>query len=450
MTFHFGSLIKLSPDYIMKKKGIIAGIFILLTVLQGLFLVYFNRDPLRGDAINYYEISQNILTKGSSTLLGEPNVRRPPLYPFFLATIFYIFGNKVLFAQIAQIILISSTCFLIYFLGKLLFSEKAGVCAALLLSLHPVIIASSYPILTEGLSIFLVVLVAFVLTHAVIENNVKLVCLSGVFLGITTLVRPVLIFFPFFFTFLIFKRIVLGKRVRFIVALIVPFLIILSAWTVRNYARTKLFIPIALGGDLELWNGSYLPGRGYSDHPKTIERRDVLYQLFEWKSKESHEYRNSNKAEYYVYYLEMKEFRKDALKSVIEHPFEYIALFPEKVLRLYLGSYSFMFGIKEHFSDFFSSVHGRVINHYFLKLIMKLILIIFSTGLFILAAVGVCVNFSNSRFFVILSLLIYWTIFFLVFSPITRYSIPVIPLLILSAVGGTVTVFFKKRPQDNG
>ena len=179
----------------MKYKLLLV-LFLISFILQSVFIFTFKEDPLAADGSDYYEISQNILHKQASILGGYLNLRRPPVYPFLLAIIFFLFGNQLIAAQLFQAVLIALVPVIIYLLGRLIFNEKTAVIGAVLTCFNPVLLASSFYILTEALTIFLVTLAALLLTKAFLSEKKSLFLICGILIGIITLARPVLIVFP--------------------------------------------------------------------------------------------------------------------------------------------------------------------------------------------------------------------------------------------------------------
>lgn len=426
-------------------------VFIISFTLQLIFILSFNSflkepDIITHDAVVYYETAQNILHKGSAILSGEVNVRQAPFYSFYLAVIFYLFGNNIIFVQLSQALLIALTCMVILKLGSMVFNKRIGFVAAMSVAVNPVMVASSFYLLSESLLIFLLSISVFLLTNAFMREKTCLFILSGLLIGLFTLTKAVLILFQFFLVFILLFSFKFSKAIKYAVFLVIPAILVVSVWTVRNYYHTKLFIPVALGGELELWNGSYIPGEGYSDHPKLKEERHKIYEEFMQKNRISPEYlQKGGGKQYNLHYLTMQDFRRQALKNISEHPFKFMSLFPKKIYYLYIGSYSFLFGIKESFHTLLFGNNNNYISWRIPKLFFKAGLLLLSMVIFILSIVGMAKNFNNRKFIIILSIIVYWSLFFSLFSPITRYGMPVVPLLILTAVSASINLFKERK-----
>lgn len=422
-------------------------VFVTSFVLQLVFIAAFNSllkepDIIVADTVIYYEVAQNILHTGSALLYSEINVERPPFYPFFLAAVFYIFGNKIIFVQLFQAFLIALSCVVILNLGRIIFNKKVGFLSAMLVAVNPVIVASSFYLLMEAVLIFLLSILAFVLTKAFIKEKTFFFVLSSLLIALITLTKPILILYPFFIAFILILYYKSSKAIKYSALLIFPALLVISAWTIRNYYHTKLFIPVTLGGGIELWNGSYIPGEGYSDHPKTNEQRHKIYTEFMAKNRLSEDYlKNGKGTDYYLYHLAMQDFQREAIVNITTHPFRYLSLVPKKIIYLYVSSYSFLFKIKEPFNTFLFRGDNRSIAWRIPKLLFKSCLLLLSTIIFVFCLIGIIQNLNNRKFLAIFSIILYWSLFFSFLSPISRYGIPVSPLMILTAANSIVNLF---------
>lgn len=81
-------------------------------------------------------------------------VGRGPVYVYFLAFLFKIFGTGFTAARVAQMALGSVNCILVYFLGKKIFSRSVGLISALICSTYGVLIYFDAEFLYVGLAIF--------------------------------------------------------------------------------------------------------------------------------------------------------------------------------------------------------------------------------------------------------------------------------------------------------
>ena len=86
------------------------------------------------DGANYFRTAQAIVAgdlRGGSQVFWQP-----PLYPYFLAALFALCGPSMPAVYVAQSALGALSCLLVHFIGRRLFSFRAGVCASLLMAFY--------------------------------------------------------------------------------------------------------------------------------------------------------------------------------------------------------------------------------------------------------------------------------------------------------------------------
>ena len=211
-------------------------------------------SPLRADTRDYYMYAYNLRHKQSysrdiSSLTDveypvTPDAVRSPGYPLFLSI--FVDGppdnrtiSKIVFAQmiLSTLILVLAFCLYTRFL-----SDFWAVAALLLTALSPhLIVANSY-LLTETLFCLLLVLSGWLLCLFFLRPSLALAAVSGLVLGVATLIRPGLQYFPFLVAVIWSVHYGRRKGFYFVSVLLLGYLVILSPWMIRNL---KLFHSIS-------------------------------------------------------------------------------------------------------------------------------------------------------------------------------------------------------------
>src|SRR2546422_4498409 len=88
---------------------------------------------LVGDARGYDEWAQRI---AGGDWIGRDVFYQAPLYPYFLASIYWIAGRSPTLVRIAQAVIGSCSCVLIAAAARRLFSARAGLLAGLMLAVY--------------------------------------------------------------------------------------------------------------------------------------------------------------------------------------------------------------------------------------------------------------------------------------------------------------------------
>lgn len=200
--------------------------------------------------------------------IGEEAFFRAPLYPYFLAIIYKIFGHNYYLPRLIQFIMGSMSCIFIYLIGREMFNRRVGLIASLVASFYGIFIYFEGELLLTFLVTFLLLASFLMLLHAYKNPTRKKWFVSGLLLGLSATARPnTLILIPFVLLWLWFvlargahgfaKGVVLRRGLLFFSGS----LLIISPVLVRNYAVGKDFVPIASQGGINF----YIGNNPYSD-----------------------------------------------------------------------------------------------------------------------------------------------------------------------------------------
>lgn len=238
-----------------ESKRLIIIFFIALSLRLVLFLAVgsWNDEVLKErifnpDAKGYHNIAINLLENNAFSSKESPpyipNIFRTPIHPFFIASVYTLFGYKPYIAIFFQLIIGSITCILTYKIGKTAFNEKIAFLASLLMALEYSSILYSNMLLTETLFTFLFITHIYFLIKFIKENNNKMLVYSSVLLGISTLCRPISIYFFIFLIpvfFLHFRKSLRKGTLRYAILTLIFFLTV-TPWMVRNYQVSGKFM----------------------------------------------------------------------------------------------------------------------------------------------------------------------------------------------------------------
>jgi Flp pilus assembly protein TadD/4-amino-4-deoxy-L-arabinose transferase-like glycosyltransferase len=132
----------------------------------------------------------------SGDLPREP-FYQDPLYPYFLALIYRVFGHSYLTVYLIQLLLGVGLLLLIYDTARRLFDRRAAIVAALIAALYKPFIFYESQIEKTALAVFLVGLFIWMLVRALGSSRLLWPLFSGITLGLAVLTRGnVLLFAP--------------------------------------------------------------------------------------------------------------------------------------------------------------------------------------------------------------------------------------------------------------
>ena len=233
---------------IMLKKHYPILLIGLLGVFVGLSFVYLGPDlPISSDFWDVYKPAAESLSEGNGFGLyeGAPNIKAMAVFPILLATVFYFGGGIREFAALQSLFLAGIGIFA-YLLSCLYLSRKIAFLAALNIMLWPYFILYTKLVYTEVIFVFFLILSIYFLSRFIRENTYKYAILSGIFLGVATLTRAIIFLLPFwiFLSYLLLRKESMKEYFSWKKwgILLVSFIIVLSPWLVRNYMHYNTFV----------------------------------------------------------------------------------------------------------------------------------------------------------------------------------------------------------------
>lgn len=189
---------------------------------------------------------------------------RAPLYPYFLALIFRLFGPDFLAVRLIQACLGSVTAMLIYGLGSRLGGRRVGLVAGVIAAIYGPLIYFDGELLIETLYLPLVSGSLLLALHA-IDAGAPLVtplrrftiwAISGLLMGLAAIARPnILIFAPVLIGWIGWEL----KSWRWLkpsAVWVIAFIIPVAVVTVRNGVVGGEYVLIASQGGVNFWIGN--------------------------------------------------------------------------------------------------------------------------------------------------------------------------------------------------
>ncbi len=259
----------------MKEKIII---ILILIVALGLRLLYINsvldNIPV-SDEKDYNELALS-LSSGKGYVYPDrgPTSRTAPLTAAFFALVYMIFGYNIIIARIAQALVGTLTCFIMYVLGKQIFNEKVGLASAATAAIYPSFITFSGSLFSETLLIFLLVMSTYLLLKkdGILSMNSFL---SGLCFGLATLSRPSVILLPLFIFFMVafFKKGASRETSKKILIVTVTMFIVIMPWTIRNYRVHKKFVLVNTQLGYAILASYLYPDRGFGFQDAELQDR---------------------------------------------------------------------------------------------------------------------------------------------------------------------------------
>ncbi|NMC20077.1 MAG: hypothetical protein GYA33_06605 [Thermogutta sp.] len=201
-----------------------------------------------GDSVSYWHLAR-AAAQGEPFRYGDyGRVFRTPGYPLLLAPLFLMAGESPPFFAARALGAVLGTLGVIATgrLGKLLWGDRAGWCAAFVAAVHPECVLSSVPILSEAAfcPVWVIHLACLAALLQVAESRAAwtwAVC-AGLTAGAAAVIRPsALLWLPFVFSvLLLMDRKALPPHL--LAAAGCAAIAVLLPWWIRNYSATGRWI----------------------------------------------------------------------------------------------------------------------------------------------------------------------------------------------------------------
>jgi tetratricopeptide (TPR) repeat protein len=356
--------------------------------------------------------------------LGREIFYQSPLYPYFMGTIYRLFGYDPMYVRGVQAVFGSLGCVLVAWAGSVFFSPKTGIVAGVLLALYPPAIFFDGLIQKASLDLLLMSLTLALLAQFLARPRMVWAVLAGASLGLLILNREnARLMYPVTIGWfaLYFREAAWGRRALWAASVTAGVALVLLPVGVRNYRVGGEFLlttaqlgPNFYIGNHEGASGLYEPlieGRAHTVH----ERVDAVRLAEEARG------RQLSPAEVSDYW------RDRALQYIRQNPTEWLRLMGWKALLTF------------HDLELVDS-EGIEVYTRFSWLLWALSW--FSFGLVVpVAVVGLWATRQQWRQLAILYvLLIGFAASVVLFFVFARYRYPLLPILMLFAAAALVAL----------
>jgi 4-amino-4-deoxy-L-arabinose transferase-like glycosyltransferase len=226
---------------------------------------------LEADAVYYYVTARNVaLGVGYVLPDGRFLGSVPPLFPYFLAGVFKIFGVGVAQAVAAQALVGAATAVVVYFTARAYFDGRVAAWAAALFAAYPFYIWASSVVLTEALTTLLLAASLWAYYYAA-RGSTAAGGGAGLLLAATALCRSsfLAVGVPLVVALAFFRTGGWRTRLRVVAAAAVVFAALTGLWAYRNYRLLGVPTPATLNGARIFYEGNFRAGEGR--YPSSVE-----------------------------------------------------------------------------------------------------------------------------------------------------------------------------------
>ena len=408
-------------------------IFLFALLLRSIYLLEIKDigvfSLLLGDAKSYATWAREI---SSGHWLGNKVFYQAPLYPYFLAVYYYVFGQNPFVIRLIQILLGATACLLIARAGRHFFSNQVGLLSGLLLALYPTAIFFDGLIQKAVLNLFFMTLLLYLLGRNHKQPSGKLWFACGMVLACLGLTRENALILAVPITLWLLHHFRGEDRKRWIV------------WSCLFFLGLSIVLfPVALrnkivGGDFALTTAQFGPNFYMGNHHNAGGMYEPLRAgRGNWKYEQQDAVALAEKA--VGHKLSPNEvsryWSQKTLDEILANPTDWIYLMGKKWLLLW------------NFIE-----NGDTESQYAYE-IWSTVLTVLGSFLHFgviasLAFFGICITAKDYRQLWLLYLLVmFYSIGVTLFFIFARYRLPLVPLLVLFAAAGMVQGFLLLRKQ---
>jgi tetratricopeptide (TPR) repeat protein len=229
--------------------------------LRLLYLLDIRHNPFFYDPIlDLYAYDSWAQQLAAGHWLGDHVFYQSPLYPYFLAVIYFLCGHKLLLVYLLQALLGSLDCLLIAAIGTRLFERRVGILAGFLAALYKPFLFYDGLLLKTFLEVLLLDLSLWLLLLTCAKRRLGLALLAGLALGLGALGRDnYLALAPFLAVWLFFAlaknpiKLRLGLAALFLAG----FCAIVALTAYRNYRVGHDLVLITSQGGQNFYIGNH-------------------------------------------------------------------------------------------------------------------------------------------------------------------------------------------------
>lgn len=204
--------------------------------------------------------------------------RRSPLYPFMIAGIYKSFGEHAILVQLAQALLFAGTSVIAFDIGRRVYNVRTGLLAGALCAVHPALLRYVADFHLETLFTFLLTASVLLGVRFYERPSAGRASAFGFLCALTALTKAVAVLFPPLFLLCWWISLKRSRSTTPTRSLVLPVAVMLgtmaltiSPWTVRNYVVTGHFVPISTG-----FSDAFLRGYVFSK-PEYATLRQLPY-----------------------------------------------------------------------------------------------------------------------------------------------------------------------------
>jgi len=259
----------LPPRWWRQERVLIAALCLLAFLIRAIYVLSLENRIFWYDGQEYSRLALGLLEHGRYVnALDHPSAFWPPGYPLLLAVVYKLFGQSTHGVCLVQSLVSALTVALVYLLGRRLVGRRAAILATLATAIYPLYIYSSGAFFPVTLQVALLAGVILLAQITVERGSWVAAAAGGLLAGWAALTAASAL--PAAMVVLLWlvwtggagragARSPRRQGVGLALVFLLPVLLLVGAWTLRNDRVLGRPIPVSTNGGYNLWLGNY-PG----------------------------------------------------------------------------------------------------------------------------------------------------------------------------------------------
>ncbi|BCZ44217.1 hypothetical protein psyc5s11_02840 [Clostridium gelidum] len=220
-------------------------------------------EKFDNDDVKYIRSAWNLI---DNKILSYENIKESTVYimpglTFVLAFFMMIFGKMqgIVAFKIFQLILQAGSIYLIFLIGRKVFSSRVGLIASIIDVIYVPELFVVNTILMECICKFLFLLLIYISIYAIKTKSSKLYIAGGIIWAISCLFKPTMAGYPIVILFMWIKsKYKFSEILKYTTLVLIIFCTIMSPWWVRNYKEFNSVIPFTKSTGNPFLQGTFI------------------------------------------------------------------------------------------------------------------------------------------------------------------------------------------------
>jgi hypothetical protein len=376
------------------------------------------------DPYYFGEMGKSIARGDGFAQYGVLIQRRAPLYPLMIGGIYSVFGEQPMLVLAAQALLLAGTAVLIFDIGRGLFNERTGLIAGVLCALHPMLLRYVGDLQLETLLTFLFTATVWAAVRFYATPTVASGALVGLCAALASLTKAVAFPYPFLLaaaivvSALIWRRHGSAARIPWsgLAAIFAALFVVIAPWTIRNYVATGGHVVLISSGTSDAFLRGFIftkPEFALLRQPPYTDAENESNALFKSISTAAAiEWQRDD-------YETDQVLNRAAMEKLKSEPTEFVRKFV-------VGLFTFWYEMTNLTN---SLLAGGL-----------------ALAAWVLALIGLRRAWSEGRpIWLVLLPAVYLNLFLAALLALGRYSVPILPTLLVASAFGLDTLLVRQR-----